>query len=74
LKQPPEFFKNNAVRIISDKARGDYRVKFKPATEAVIWPEKPTSELLGEALGVDRFITSVAHPIYADLIAGSELK
>jgi hypothetical protein len=30
-------------------------------------------ELLAEALGGDRFITSPDHPIYRDLVEGTEL-
>ncbi len=74
LKKPAEFFAKNAIRIISDKERGMYRVKFKPLDNAVPWPAQSTSELLGEALGANRFITTPDHPVYADLVAGSELK
>lgn len=71
--QPPAFFKN-AIRVMSDKPNSRYRVRFKPTSESVVWPSKPTEELLGDALGPDRFITSADHPLYRDLIDGSELR
>ncbi|MBE7464260.1 MAG: hypothetical protein HS116_12345 [Planctomycetes bacterium] len=74
FRQSPEFLAANAVRIVSDKANGRYRIKFKPYAEQVAWPTQSTSEMLGEALGPDRFITSADHPIYRDLVDGADLK
>lgn len=73
LRQPAEFFAENAIRIIPDKKNSRYRVRRKPMPSSVAWPEQSTGELLGEALGPDRFITSADHPIYRDLIDGTEL-
>ncbi len=73
FQQPATFFAQNAVRVISDKGNSRYRIKYKPLPADVAWPEKTTSELLGEALGPERFITSAAHPVYRDLIEGVEL-
>jgi hypothetical protein len=70
---PAEFFEANAVRVLSDKENSRYRVKHKPLPAPVTWPRKPTQELLGDALGLDRFITTPDHPIYRDLIEGVEL-
>jgi hypothetical protein len=74
LKQPAEFFATNAIRVISDKPNSRYRIRYKPIPSAVVWPETSTNELLGEALGRDRFITSPEHPIYRDLIDGVEIQ
>jgi hypothetical protein len=73
LKHPTEFFDKNAIRVISDKANSRYRVRYKPMPSEVAWPEKPTNELLTEALGQSRFITSPEHPVYRDLVEGVEL-
>jgi hypothetical protein len=71
--QPREFFANNAILVASDRTTSCYRVRVKPLPSAVTWPEKPTQELLGEALGADHFITAADHPIYQELIDGTEL-
>ena len=60
-------------RVISDRANGRYRVKHKDAPATVLWPSQSTDVLLGEALGPARFITSVDHPIYRELIEGLDL-
>ena len=73
FQQPGDFLAANAIRVISDKDGARYRVKHKPIPAPVSWPSKPTTELLGKALGPDRFITSADHPIYRDLIEGVEL-
>lgn len=73
LRQDEAFFEVNAVRIMSDKEASLYHVRHKPVEIDVTWPKASTQELLGEALGAGRFITSVDHPVYADLVAGTEL-
>jgi hypothetical protein len=73
FKQPADFFTANAIRVIADKSNSCYHVKFKAMPGKVIWPAKPTGELLGEALGASRFIKSPDHPVYRDLIEGTEL-
>lgn len=73
FKQPVEFFSQNAIRIMSDKANSRYRVKYKSADNKIVWPTKTTGELLGEAIGADKFIRSADHPIYRDLVDGLEL-
>jgi hypothetical protein len=73
FRQPAEFFAENEIRVVSDKANSRYKVKFKPLPGRVTWPAKSTNELLGEALGRARFITSPDHPLYADLTDGVEL-
>jgi hypothetical protein len=73
FKRPPEFFAKNAIRVVLDKANGRYRVLYKPVTLDIHWPTKTTNELLGEALGHDHFISSADHPVYAELIEGTEL-
>jgi hypothetical protein len=70
---PAEFFASNAIKVMSDKANSRYRVKGKPIPGPVNWPVKTTEELLGEALGPERFITTPDHPLYRDLIEGVEL-
>jgi hypothetical protein len=73
FRQPPEFFSKNAIRVLSDKPNSRYRVKYKPLPGGADWPGKATTDLLGEALGPERFITSAEHPLYRDLIDGVEL-
>lgn len=73
LRQPNEFFVKNVIRIVSDKEAGYYKVKYRSVDIQVKWPEATTQQLLGEALGPGRFISSVDHPVYADLVAGKEL-
>ena len=73
LRQPTQFFQQNAIRIVSDKVNSRYRVRFKPMRDPVSWPDQDTSTLLGEALGPDRFIRSHDHPLYRELIEGVEL-
>jgi hypothetical protein len=73
FKLPAEFFNNNAIRIMSNKAKHRYRVNRKPIPHSVPWPQQGTDVLLGEALGASRFITTPDHPLYRDLIEGEEL-
>jgi hypothetical protein len=73
FKRPAEFFARTAIRVISDKPTSRYRIKLKPLTTEVTWPATATNELLGEALGRERFITSADHPLYRDLVDGTEL-
>jgi len=73
LKRSPEFFAQNAVRVYSDRANQVYRAKSKTLSIDVAWPAKTTGELLGEALGPDRFIRSAEHPIYRQLVEGADL-
>ena len=74
LRQPADFFACNAIRIMSDKPNSQYRVKHKPMPSEVIWPTTTTDQLLGEAIGADKFITSADHPLYRDLTDGNDLK
>ncbi len=73
FQQPAEFFAEHAIRVVSDKGNSRYRVKFKPTPARVVWPAKPTEQLLGEAIGASRFITTPDHPLYLDLVEGVEL-
>jgi hypothetical protein len=74
FRQPDAFFAENAIRVASDRDAARYRVKSKPSpVTSVAWPAKTTDELLGEALGEDHFIRSSKHPVYRDLLEGSEL-
>lgn len=72
--QPAKFFEQNAIRVASDRANSQYRVRYRASVEPVIWPAASTEELLGEALGSEKFITSAEHPIYQDLVDGADLK
>jgi hypothetical protein len=71
--QPVSFFEENEIRVFSDKASNRYKIKFRESATNVDWPKKPTEELLGEALGDDRFIVEPDHTVYHDLVAGEEL-
>jgi hypothetical protein len=71
---PRQFFIENAVRVVADKDRFRYRIKYREFSIAVQWIEKPTDELLGEALGAGHIISTKNHPVYRDMIAGKELK
>jgi hypothetical protein len=73
LKQSAEFFARYAIRVVSDKPNSRYRVMYKPLPGPVAWPNKSTELLLGEAIGPSRFITGPDHPLYLDLVEGSEL-
>jgi hypothetical protein len=73
FRLPAEFFAQHVLRVISDKANSRYRVRHKPLTTAITWPNKDTGALLAEAFGPERFITSPDHPIYRDLVDGTEL-
>ena len=70
FKQPTEFFIENEIRVVSDKPNSRYKIKFRPLRSSVTWPDRPTDELLGEALGEEHFITSPDHELYQELIAG----
>jgi hypothetical protein len=74
FRQPAEFFAQHAIRVISDKANARYRVKYKPLTTEITWPDKQTGVLLAEAFGPERFITSADHSVYRDLVDGTELR
>lgn len=73
LQKPADFFAENAIKVMSDKGNSRYRVRFKPLPAHVAWPAKATSQLLGEAIGPSRFITTPDHPLYLDLTEGTEL-
>jgi hypothetical protein len=73
FQQPAEFSAQNAIRVVSDRDNARNRVKYKPLPIRVVWPTKTTSELLGEAIGASHFITAPDHPLYRDLIEGTEL-
>jgi len=73
LNQPADFLAGHVFLVMSDKANGRYRVRYKDADGEVTWPTKTTEELLGEALGPERFIDSADHPVYRELIEGTEL-
>jgi hypothetical protein len=73
LSQPAEFFQQNAIRVIADRDNSKYRVKYKPLPSSVTWPEETTDQLLGIALGSEKFITTCDHSIYRELIEGVEL-
>jgi hypothetical protein len=73
FQRPADFYSQHAFRIISDRTYARYRAKFKPAPSPVHWPAEATEELLGEALGPTRFINSPSHPIYQELIEGTDL-
>jgi hypothetical protein len=73
FRKPPEFFASHVIRVASDRANGRYRVYIKPAERKVTWPTTETGALLGEALGPRHFILSAEHPIYRELIEGTEL-
>ena len=70
---PPSFFTNHQIKVIPDKPASRNHVWHRAMTGDVIWPQQPTDELLGEALGPDRFIQDADHPLYRDLIEGDEL-
>lgn len=75
LEQPESFYDSHFVRIISSRLAGRYKCKQRPANVANLyqWPNRLVTELLGEALGPDNFITSVDHPVYRELVAGQDL-
>ena len=75
LEQPAEFYDSHLIRIISNRLAGKYRRKQKPANVAAMygWPDRPTAELLGEALGADNFISTPDHPVFRELVAGQDL-
>ena len=58
-----EFFEDNEIRVISDKPTSRYRIRSRPKTSNVTWPQKPTDQLLGGALGEDHFINDAEHPV-----------
>jgi hypothetical protein len=75
FRQSPEFFDRNEVRVFGDKEAGRYRVMKRPRTvPSVTWPDRSTGELLAEALGPSRIITSPDHPLYIDLVSGEEVE
>jgi len=73
LRKPPEFFPDKKLRVYWDHASKIYRVKVLPDSTPVAWPEKDTRELAGEALGEEAFVRTEDHPIFTDLVAGTEL-
>jgi len=75
LEQPAEFYGGHLIRIVSHRLAGRYRCKQRSANVATLyqWPDRPTAELLGEALGEDHFVTDVGHPIYRQLVEGQDL-
>jgi len=75
LEQPATFYDGHLLRVISNRLAGKYRCKQKPADVAALyqWPDRPTAEFLGEAIGADHFIADAQHPTYRMLVEGSDL-
>src|SRR5262249_20290125 len=72
--QPPEFFRDQEIRIVPDKENDRYRIKHRDRScDYPRWPERDVGELLGEAIGTAHFIQSADHPLYRDLTSGKEL-
>jgi hypothetical protein len=75
LRHPPEFFRAFEVRVKSDKDASCYRVfKRTRSVQSIPWPDRPLNDLLAEALGASKIITSPDHPLYADLMSGEEVR
>jgi hypothetical protein len=74
FRQPPEFFEQFEIRVKSYRAESIYLVSKRSRTlRDVTWPTKKTNTLLAEALGPDRMILDESHPLYRDLVDGSEV-
>jgi hypothetical protein len=73
FQQPADFSAQHVIRVVADKGSSRNRVKYKQEPVCVAWPTKTTSELLGDAIGASHFITTPEHPLYRDLIEGTEL-
>jgi hypothetical protein len=73
FQQSADFFAQNAIRVVSDKGNSRYRVRVKPTQSCVAWPTKTTEVLLAKAIGPSHFITTPDHPLYRDLVDGTEL-
>ena len=73
LQLDPEWFDRYDFKVIPDKDESCYTYKKRPSTTSVTWPEESTSQLLTQALGAHRVITSAEHPIYKELIEGEQV-
>ena len=75
FRQEAQFYDQHLFRLLSDRTSGKYKVKFKaaPVPSLYRWPDRPTEEFLGEALGEDHFITDASHPVFKELIEGQDL-
>jgi hypothetical protein len=73
FKQPAEFFSKHKIRVQPDTAEQRRRFRHKEEPRPITWPDASTENLLGEALGPGGFIRSADHPVYRDLVEGTEL-
>jgi hypothetical protein len=73
LGKPALWHAGHAVRIRADRERGRYGIRQKPCAEAVTEPTEPTEALLSAALGADRYVRDVTHPVYLQMVEGEEI-
>jgi hypothetical protein len=78
LARGESIVKDHFVRFVNAEKRGrtcDVRVRPRgPDDPAPVLPSRPISQLLPEALGKDRIISAVSHPVYVSLTAGGRLR
>jgi hypothetical protein len=72
--QPPEFFEQFELRVKSYRPENAYIVSKRTRTvRDVTWPAEKTNDLLKHALGTERMIADESHPLYQDLVSGTEV-
>ncbi len=62
LGQPAEWYEQHQVQVVSEKESGKYSITFLPTKVKPVWGERTTNELLADALGPNRVVTSADHP------------
>lgn len=60
------------IRIWADLEARTYKVKMELLDKPMTFTDRPTAELLSEALGPTRMITDRSHRVYQEVLAGDE--
>lgn len=84
FRKTPEFYRDYAFRVISDRENGLYRIKHAPISDLQplfksrftlpATPERTVGELLADSLGGSRFIESMNHSVVRNLTMGDDLR
>src|SRR5262249_55971084 len=74
LNQPAAFFAEKEIKVVPIKAEDRYAIKHKKREIPLPpWPDRPTSQLFAEAIGISNIVKTADHPLYADFVSGEEL-
>lgn len=68
------YLSSHEFTIFADQSLRRYRTYVSPIRRAVNWPTESIGQLLARALGEERMILDVTHPVYVESTKGIELE